>query len=114
MIDFIVSFFIGYYNLLTLEQYIILSILWEISEYVFSQTHFSYTFEKYYPIPRHLWDEKIKNKIMDIIEVKTFIEIDKFFEVKEKTKFAVLNGVIDVINMELLPHSPAEAGISAL
>lgn len=61
------SFLIGYYNIFNFRCFLTLAILWEIGEYLFAKTKFSYKFEKVYPIPRHLWDEQLKNKINDMI-----------------------------------------------
>lgn len=63
---FAVSFLIGYFHLFSFPVFVLLAILWEIVEYLFTQTRFSYTFQKYYPIPRHLWEEYLANKIIDM------------------------------------------------
>jgi hypothetical protein len=61
------SFLIGYYKLVNFRLFIVLAIMFEIGEYLFAKTEFSYKFEKVYPLPRHLWDEKFQNKINDKI-----------------------------------------------
>ena len=67
IVHFMFSFMVGYFNIVSLEVYIILCIIWEIGEHLFSLTEFSYTFEKYYPIPSRYWVEKIPNKMTDMV-----------------------------------------------
>ena len=64
---FSVCFVIGYFSLFNFSQFMILAIAWEFAEFFFARTAFSYHFEKVYPIPRHLWDELLPNKLLDLI-----------------------------------------------
>ena len=46
------------------------------------------------------------NQIIAKIEADTFIEHDKFFETNYPTEIPIKNGVLDIINLKLSPHTP--------
>ena len=65
---FLFYFILGLFIKNNYKLIILLSILWEITEYVLSNNN--YTKElllKYWPIPQRLWDEQKYNRIYDII-----------------------------------------------
>ena len=65
---FLFYFILGLFIKNNYKLVILLSILWEITEYII--TNNDYTKElllKYWPIPQRLWDEQNYNRIYDLI-----------------------------------------------
>mgnify|MGYP001236646684 FL=1 len=65
---FLIYFILGIFIKNNYKLVILLSILWEITEYII--TNNDYTKElllKYWPIPQRLWDEQKYNRIYDLI-----------------------------------------------
>ena len=68
IVHFLIYLFLGIIFKNKYELALLISILWEVSEYILS--NIKYTRDlliKYWPIPEKYWNEKIDNKVLDIM-----------------------------------------------